>query len=160
MFTHRFAHTYSDKIMNEDVFSIGKHHLFVIDGATGLGKNDLMGHGDDARWFAQEMKRHLEASLHLDEDLESIVLRSIKKICDEYDLNPDQINKIDMPSACIALFRERNDFLEFYGLGDTCGVIELMDHSVEMVTDSVLEALDDKVIRTMQKISKEKTVWP
>lgn len=38
MFTHRFAHTYSDKIMNEDVFSIGKHHLFVIDGATGLGK--------------------------------------------------------------------------------------------------------------------------
>ena len=38
-------------------------------------------------------------------------------------------------------------FLEFYGLGDTCGVIELMDHSVEMVTDSVLEALDDKVIR-------------
>lgn len=158
MFTHRFAHTYSDKIMNEDVFSIGKHHLFVIDGATGLGKNDLMGLGDDARWFAQEMKRHLEASLHLNEDLESIVLRSIKKICDEYDLNPDQINKIDMPSACIALFRERNDFLEFYGLGDTCGVIELMDHSVEMVTDSVLEALDDKVIRTMQKISKEKKI--
>ena len=28
--------------------------MFVIDGATGLGENDVMGTGDDARWFCRD----------------------------------------------------------------------------------------------------------
>ena len=68
------------------------------------------------------------------------------------------MNQIDMPSACIALFRVSEDQLEFFGLGDTCGIVELNDGEIIMISDEKLEALDQGVIREMQRISAERGI--
>ncbi len=47
MLEHIIRYTYSERAFNEDVCAADASFMFVIDGATGLGENDVMGTGDD-----------------------------------------------------------------------------------------------------------------
>lgn len=158
MFNNIKAHTYSDKKWNEDVFAVGNSYLLVIDGATGLGKNNVMGVGDDAMWFAHLMKEEISNRINENISLSDIVTKAIEKVQSAYAMDIDEVEKIDMPSGCIALFRERDDNIEFFGLGDTCGVIEFNDGSIEVISDKNLEQLDQTVIEKMQLLSKEQAI--
>lgn len=159
MLEHIIRYTYSERAFNEDVCAADASFMFVIDGATGLGENDVMGTGDDARWFAETMKANIERRIHnADMPLSQIVREAVKEARRAYVLDVEEMNQIDMPSACIALFRVSEDRLEFFGLGDTCGIVELNDGEIIMISDEKLEALDQGVIREMQRISAERGI--
>ena len=138
MLEHLIQYTHSDKRYNEDVSAVGNDYMFVIDGATGLGANDVMGCGDDARWFAQTMKEHIQKHIHDELPLTEIVCQAIRDTRSRYRQDVEKMKKIDMPSGCIALFRLKDKKLEFFGLGDTCGVIELRDGQILMIADNSL----------------------
>lgn len=158
MLEHLIQYTHSDKRYNEDVSAVGNDYMFVIDGATGLGANDVMGCGDDARWFAQTMKEHIQKHIHDELPLTEIVCQAIRDTRSRYRQDVEKMKKIDMPSGCIALFRLKDKKLEFFGLGDTCGVIELRDGQILMIADERLEALDHSVIQEMVRISAERGI--
>jgi len=58
----------------------------------------------------------------------------------------------DSPSAGIALFRQRNGRLEFFGLGDCVGVATLPDGRTFCAMDRNLSMLDRRVIEQMVDI--------
>ena len=84
MLEHLIQYTHSDKRYNEDVSAVGNDYMFVIDGATGLGANDVMGCGDDARWFAQTMKEHIQKHIHDELPLTEIVCQAIRDTRSRY----------------------------------------------------------------------------
>ena len=80
MLEHIIRYTYSERAFNEDVCAADVSFMFVIDGATGLGENDVMGTGDDARWFAETMKANIERRIHnADMPLSQIVREAVKE---------------------------------------------------------------------------------
>ena len=80
MLEHIIRYMYSERAFNEDVCAADASFMFVIDGATGLGENDVMGTGDDARWFAETMKANIERRIHnADMPLSQIVREAVKE---------------------------------------------------------------------------------
>lgn len=156
MLTHLTGHTASDRKWNEDTYAMADSYLFVLDGATGLGENDIMGTGDDAKWFVEQIKERLVRELPGALSIQDILERAIVELRQQYEKRNPQVQKADIPSAGIALFRQRQDQLEFFGMGDCRGIVELTDGSYECLYDKRLEALDHQVIEQMKKLSMER----
>lgn len=152
--------TYSDREYNEDTYGFSSSFMFVIDGASGLKDNDIMDCGDDAAWFVENVKKYLMQHLHEDKDVASILKESVDILYAQYKERVKEVDMVSMPSACISLFRIKDDFVEFYGLGDCVGVIEMKDGSVECLIDQNIEDLDQIAIDKMVEIAKKKNISP
>ena len=144
--------TYSDKNINEDVYYISDSCVFVMDGATGLSNNTVMSE-DDAYWFVNRMKEEIVKRLNI--PFVDMIKESIEVIQKEYKLDVNTLNKKDMPSACLSLFRERNGYIEYLGLGDSVGIVELNNAKTEVYYDKGVEILDHKAIEKMNALSKK-----
>ena len=154
------AKTYSDREYNEDVFGYGDSFWFVIDGATGLGENNYMQTGDDARWFVQNVCAYLQEHLHSEKSVVSCLEEITSRLLKEYEVKTGEKNAAFMPCACISLFRIIDDEIEYYGLGDSVGVIEFVDGSTEVLFDQNLVDVDAIAITEMMKISQAKGISP
>ena len=114
----------------EDAIGYGKDYCFVIDGASGLSKINIVDKQSDAAWFASQVKDKL--CNRLDDDnktpAKEILAEIIKEINQKYfyaatskGIEPPS----DSPSAGIALFRKMDDQIVFWGLGDCTGAVQM-----------------------------------
>lgn len=144
--------TVSEKKWNEDVYHASNTCIFVIDAATGLSNNQVMSQ-DDAWWFSSRLKEEIKKRLDL--DLLEALKFSILQLQKEYKIDIDQMLKQDMPSGCLSLFRENEDIIEYIGIGDCVGMIELKDGTTEWMIDDRIEKMDGAVIEKMKELSNE-----
>ncbi|MDD6466709.1 MAG: hypothetical protein PUF50_00815 [Erysipelotrichaceae bacterium] len=159
MFSNISGKSVSDRLYNEDTYGYHDKLLFVIDGVTGLGENDFMGLGDDAKWFVENVANAL---MKMDE-CESIV-EYLSNVCRNlygiYQKRSEYLDENLMPRGCISLFRVHDQKIEYYGLGDCVGIVEFVDGTYEVLYDKVITDLDNQVIDEMVRISKEKGISP
>ncbi len=144
---------------NEDIVGWGKDYFFVMDGASCLSGMNIMGQGSDAAWMVAKVKDALCRQLDngdprstghiLQEILEDVRKDYVIALQEQGLSQPD-----DSPSAGLALFRQREGLLEFFGLGDCVGVATLPDGSSFFSLDANLPKLDNSVLEEMVRIHK------
>lgn len=159
MFSNIITKTTFERKYNEDGYVFRDDLVCVIDGATGLGENDYMGCGDDATWFVENVCKALQL-LDFNQSIEKYLSSICAQLYSEYTLMAKELNTYAMPSSCISLFREVNDEIEYYGLGDTVGVVEFVDGTFEVLYDQKLVDLDNIAIKEMADIAKKKGISP
>ena len=147
---------FSDKKYNEDAYSFSSSHIMVLDGATGLSKKNYMSE-DDAMWFVQMLKKEIEMHIKDPFSLSKIIDNAITEIQNLYS-DIDSMDSIDLPNACISLFRFKEDKLEYFGLGDSVGIVQMKDGTIESFEDKKIYELDQSVIKHMLALSKEKQI--
>ena len=90
MFSNIIVRSTSDKEYNEDGYGFRDDVVFVIDGATGLGENNYMGYGDDAKWFVST--GNLENHAYDFQDQEIKILFKTKE-CTDISIASDQLDR-------------------------------------------------------------------
>ena len=145
---------------NEDIVGFGKNYCFVMDGASCLSGVEVMGRGSDATWLVENMAAGLCQRLDEDDDrpteeiLKDILLplkaQYLSVLQEKGMEKPD-----DSPSAGLALFRQRNGKLEFFGLGDCVGVSVLPGGKEFYSLDTNLPNLDHQALEQMAQLHRQ-----
>ena len=145
---------------NEDIVGFGKNYCFAMDGASCLSGVEVMGRGSDATWLVENMAAGLCQRLDEDDDrpteeiLKDILLplkaQYLSVLQEKGMEKPD-----DSPSAGLALFRQRNGKLEFFGLGDCVGVSALPDGTEFYSLDTSLPNLDNQALKQMAQLHRQ-----
>ena len=105
-----FSHT--QKPVNEDACGFGRSFLFVLDGATGLGKREFMHAGSDAHWLSGSIRDRLLRELPQGADPIIVLKEELHRLRSQYlQAARTMPSAAETPSACIALFYERGDSL-------------------------------------------------
>lgn len=144
----------------EDAIGYGENYCFVIDGASGLSGINIINEQSDAAWFARKVKEKLCQYLDNNDNTptKAILTSIIKEINATYHriaLDKGLQPPTDSPSAGIVLFRKVEDEIEFFGLGDCTGVVELIDGTVSVLKDTRLCALDGAVLSRMAALHQQ-----
>ncbi|HMQ57922.1 MAG TPA: hypothetical protein PKE65_05190 [Rhizobiaceae bacterium] len=118
---------------NEDTCGFAHGAAFVIDGATGLGENYIVGDTDsDAAWLAAFCKVHFEEMLLPGRPVSEVVRatnRLAKRIAD-FAAGRREIPAWANPVAGFQMLRAEGDRLFTYGLGDCVLLLQAADGSV------------------------------
>ena len=147
---------------NEDAIKHSDSYLIIIDGATGLSDINVMAPLSDAEWFshtaAETLAKKLDdPSYPTSEALVSTSKELLAKYREQFAKQttkdfPD--NLAALPSAAMALLREKNGALEYWGFGDCKAFIKLKHKKGILLEDKALENLDQQAINQMVKLSK------
>lgn len=145
---------------NEDIIGWGKHYCFAIDGASGLSGKNVIDPISDSAWMVKKVREGLCALLDQEDprSTQELLLEVIAQVRREYCQalqNMGVTAPEDSPSACVALFRQRGNTLEFFGVGDCVGIAKLPDGANFHSLDTNLPALDQQVLDKMAQICKE-----
>jgi len=141
----------------EDAIGFGENYCFVIDGASGLSNINIVEEPSDAAWFAVQVKEKLCRRLNCDNHTptETILTEIIQELNMEYcqaaaekGVEPPS----DSPSAGIVLFRQVEEQIEFFGLGDCTAALQLADNTVSVLKDTRLCVFDGSVLEKMMEI--------
>ena len=150
--------SFAGREWNEDYAFSGEQFSFVIDGATSLTPEKFSNEETDAKWFSLHFGKFLEKELkHEYLSISQIVKKGIKKITKDFKELSGNQHVIDMPSAAIAIVRQKQNKLEYFVLGD-CGFLFKHKNAVEEFTTTEITKLDKLNIDTMTKIAKEKNI--
>lgn len=138
----------------EDIVGHGRNYCFVMDGASGLGGNQIVDPVSDSAWMVTKVRDGLCRLLDRDDPrpTRELLLEVMAGIRQEYLGALERLGvsaPVDSPSAGMALFRQRDNKLEFFGMGDCVGVAILPDGSGFYALDENLPALDQQVIEEM-----------
>lgn len=142
---------------NEDTIGWGKHYCFVLDGASCLSGKNIVDSISDSAWMARKIRDGLCALLDQDDPrpTRQLLQQVVAQVREEY-VQALQSAGLDTPkdspSACFALFRQRDGRLEFFGIGDCVGVAKLPNGSDFHALDSNLPKLDNQVLKQMKQI--------
>lgn len=144
----------------EDAVGGGAGYLFAMDGASGLSGVNVMDAGSDAAWFVCGVRAGLEQALERKDAraTEEILREILGNLREMYESRIQTLHTEmppDAPSAGLALFRETEEEIEFFGLGDCVGVAEMVDGSLFIGCERMLEELDGRVINRMSEIHRE-----
>lgn len=93
-------------------------------------------------------------------EIKDIVLEAVNELNDEYKrlLPSAEYDSLATPSACLSVLRLNSDMIEFFQIGDCVSVILNKDNEVEVFLDDSVPKLDNMVIDTVIKISREKNI--
>lgn len=144
---------------NEDAVGHGAHYCFVMDGASGLSGKNVVDPVSDAAWMVGNIRDKLCELLDRDDPrpTDELLRQVVAQVREEY-VQVLQSKHADVPedspSACIALFRQRNGQLEFFALGDCVGAVKSADGEVFCSQDETLDTLDQQVLDQMVCIHK------
>lgn len=148
---------------NEDAVGYGKNYCFVMDGASCLSGKNVVDPISDSAWMAQRVREGLCALLDQDDPrpTRQLLLQVVAQIREDY-VRALQNKGVDVPqdspSAGLALFRQRNGKLEFFGMGDCVGVAKLPDGSTFCALDNNLQKLDHTVIKKMVELRTQRGI--
>lgn len=144
--------------VNEDVVYASEHFGFVIDGATGLLKENITDKPSDAQWFVECLKKFLVEHLANNQlAIKDIVREAIVDVNNKYNSFEGAENVKSKPSAGIAIYRINNNFLEYFILGD-CSLLVKQKNKVEHLKLDDLTKLDNINISKMQVLAKQKNI--
>lgn len=119
--------------VNEDALGSNEHCAFVLDGATGLGDEQLVDpSGSDAAWLARSAAEWFSRNMTERCDAKQIVHDFITASRREFqDASQGQtVPRYAWPSASLAMLCRREDHVTFLGLGD-CTLYVARDDAVE-----------------------------
>ena len=140
----------------EDRMGWGEQFLFVIDGASGLTGTHITGHGSDAAWLAEGLRRQLVRLLpQMGLSLPQILSQAAGELKADYDRLWGRSAPPDYPTAGVAVLRLREDRLEYLGLGDCSAAVERADGTVDALEETRLPALDGEALREMARLCRE-----
>lgn len=144
--------------INEDTFFVSDKFGFVLDGATGLLKENISPNASDAEWFVLKMKSILEQTAMQDLPLSQIVANAIVNADKEYMSFDGAENIKSKPSSGIALYRLNGDFLEYLLLGDVSLLVKFKSGKVTQLLMPQLTKLDGENIAKMTQVAKENNI--
>ena len=151
--------TQSGTINNEDAIYACDRFGFVIDGATGLLKENVSNMPSDAAWFSQTLKSYLIENLNnYSLTIQDIMKNAIIEIDRRYNLFKGAENVRSKPSAGIALFRINNGILEYFILGDCSLIVKDNQNKINHLKLDDLTRLDNINIDKMKTIAKQKNI--
>lgn len=151
--------------INEDYLGYSETFLFVLDGATTLGKksraeknqNPAAQTETEASRFVAQVGNYLQLNLSdTSRTIEDILGDAINSL--SFTMSGSKEASYRNPSASISVFRRNDAILEYFGLGDCTGTISFNDGAFCMLHDDTLTELDQKVIQEMINIAKEKNI--
>jgi len=148
------------KAPNEDIVGFGKDYCLVMDGASCLSGVEVMDRGSDAAWLVEHVAAGLCQRLDAGDNRTTaeLLLEILLPLRAEYltVLAKKGMEKPDdSPTAGFALFRKRNGYLEFYGLGDCVGAAALPNGEKFYSLDTRLPQLDNSVLEKMMQLHQQ-----
>ena len=136
---------------NEDAVGSGENYIFVLDGATVLGDRTYMDDVSDAAWLVHQTAAALERDLP-DEmlSISEILRRAMQQLLTQWKGPADAL-----PSAGIAVFRLRDDRLEYFGLGDCSADVMRRDGTHCFWEEEALQKLDAAALAEAMQYRRE-----
>ncbi len=159
---------------NEDVVGRGRNAVWVLDGATGLGKRRFLSGDSDAAWVAVHYHALLEKALGekqagaTPDSLKGLMGTLISQVAEMFaaeaswereeaqeedsESQEGPPKRYELPSAGMALVRSTPAGLEMASLGDCRAIVALPDGRVASTKDSPLTAMDAGVVASMRAL--------
>ncbi|MCT4621930.1 MAG: protein phosphatase 2C domain-containing protein [Marinisporobacter sp.] len=144
--------------VNEDVANMNEYGAWVLDGATGLNKKNIVGQESDAKWFVTWWDGYLSNQLEKNDSLLNIMEKGIHRIKEEFSkITKEQaLSKLDFPSSSIVVLKWHEEELEYFSLGDVALLVQ-KEERIQTIMDDKITKLDDSVFNSMKKLMmKEK----
>lgn len=144
---------------NEDIVRVCKYGAWILDGSTGLNKKNLISKESDAKWYVSWWDKYLYENINKDKSLKTIVCEGIENIKQEYlsTLAGIRLEKLDMPSASVAIVKFYKDKVEYFLLGDCTIVINDINENIILKDDGVCK-FDNMIFEKMKKLNKNKSL--
>ncbi len=153
MFTSIKSVSSSGNGTNEDAIGFSDSFLFVMDGATTLGKKTEK----DAAWFVSRVRDDLQANLgNTAKTIEDILSNAVRAL-GAYNKDSSE-TPYRNPCASISIFRRNGSLLEYYGLGDCTGTISFKDDTFQVLYNDTLSGFDERVIQEMMELAKAERI--
>ena len=143
---------------NEDCVYLCDDFGFVMDGATGLLKENITNCVSDAKWYVEEFKNFLIKNLKTKKNLKEIMKDGITYVSNTYNNIEGATSVKSKPSSGIALFRKNENNIEYFILGDCQLIIKDKKDIITKLQLNDLPKLDNINIGRMVKIAKEKNI--
>jgi hypothetical protein len=143
--------------VNEDITGNTETAAWVMDGATGLGDEQLLPGASDAAWLVQHVDAFLRA--HADDaslgmtELFAGAIEDVRMTYQRSKLRNAQA-RYELPSAGIVFVRCASNGIEYARLGDCTGVFALGSTMVSM-SRSRLHSLDEQVLGKMRALQRQ-----
>lgn len=139
---------------NEDIVRVCKYGAWILDGSTGLNKKNLISKESDAKWYVSWWDKYLYENINKDKSLKTIVCEGIENIKQEYlsTLAGIRLEKLDMPSASVAIVKFYKDKVEYFLLGDCTIVINDINENIILKDDGVCK-FDNMIFEKMKKLN-------
>lgn len=144
---------------NEDIVRVCKYGAWILDGSTGLNKKNLISKESDAKWYVSWWDKYLYENINKDKSLKTIVCEGIENIKQEYlsTLAGIRLEKLDMPSASVAIVKFYKDKVEYFLLGDCTIVINDTNENIILKDDGVCK-FDNMIFEKMKKLNNNKSL--
>lgn len=144
---------------NEDIVRVCKYGAWILDGSTGLNKKNLISKESDAKWYVSWWDKYLYENINKDKSLKTIVCEGIENIKQEYlsTLAGIKLEKLDMPSASVAIVKFYKDKVEYFLLGDCTIVINDTNENIILKDDGVCK-FDNMIFEKMKKLNNNKSL--
>lgn len=139
--------------LNEDAYGVACRAGWVLDGATGLGRN-VVATDSDAAWFASEFSRELHRVLVRceDRDLAGLVEEALEGLAAAYveALGGAEIAAFEFPSAAGMILRIAPTAAELLWLGD-CRAFWREQGALKSTGGGALQALDEQGLGALRE---------
>ncbi len=141
--------------VNEDIAYAEDTYGWVIDGATGLNKINLTGSKGDVYWFVNEWNNYLKENISdKSKGIKEIISEGLDRISNKFNevsalKHP---NKVDLPSASIALIRINNNKVEYFLLGDCTMIVQDSNGKSTIIKQTLLDQFDNIAKAEMRKL--------
>jgi len=145
--------------INEDIVYAMDNYGWVIDGATGLNNKNIMGSSSDAYWFVNEWNNYLKENiLDNSKGIKEIIVNGVESISNKFcEIAAIQnLDKVDLPSASIAVIRINNKKVEYFLLGDCTLVVQDNKGKSLIIKQNLLDILDNKAKVELVELMKNK----
>lgn len=144
---------------NEDVIGMNSFGAWVLDGATGLNKKNLISNKSDANWYVNWWNSYLYKNIDSKFSLKEVITKGIELISKEYFnvIDKEKITNLDRPSSSIAAVKFYEDKIEYFLLGD-CALHLKQKESLTILKDKTLCKLDRLVYDKMESLPNLKNL--
>lgn len=152
---------FSLKEENEDICFTSESMAWVLDGASGLYKQQITNQKSDAAWFVHQLDSYLKKHLMDDMDINEIIRNALIEIKERFLCFPNAKSVEDYPSCAAAILRVRNDVLEYYVMADCELLLKDKNENITKISDYRVSQFDDKAIQmAIQEAKRTNTsVW-
>lgn len=136
-----------------DICNVQENCAWVLDGADALFPTHVSDCDSDGDWFVKELNLYLKKNIALPyHSLTDIMRKGLKLIHEEFLRfeNADLLYDLDMPSACCAIVRVRNEKLSYFIMGNCELILTYADGNIISLSDLRLQELDAKLLEISQ----------
>lgn len=158
MFTNIQYGSKNNTLESIDICNVQENCAWVLDGADALFPTHVSDCESDGDWFVKELNLYLKKNLSLPfSTITEIMRKGLSMIHEEFLKfeHADQLYDLDMPSACCAIIRIRNEKLSYFIMGNCEVILTYTDGNIISLSDLRLQELDAKLLEISQDARKK-----